>query len=179
MASSQCQDDDGDWQHCRHRGSHWGSPEPGPDLHPDSLVTHCLTLTLPTCECPAPCVWCAAVSSSCSSSTRGTGARQRSLWRVPPPQWWSVSTRPGAPRGWRTPCRTLTASRGVSNRKRKWHFVFRDEDYRVLYHVGRQLRPALPPIKTRQTLPCRDNFYYKRGLDTSVLREIDLGHNSR
>ena len=122
MASSQCQDDDGDWQHCRHRGSHWGSPEPGPDLHPDSLVTHCLTLTLPTCECPAPCVWCAAVSSSCSSSTRGTGARQRRLWRVPPPQWWSVSTRPGSPRGWRTPCRTLTASRGVSNRKRKWHF---------------------------------------------------------
>ena len=61
--------------------------------------------------------------------------------------------------------------------------MFREEDYRIVYDVGRQLRPALPPIKTKQKLPSysqesTDTFYYRRGLDTSVLREIDLGDSS-
>ena len=54
------------------------------------------------------------------------------------------------------------------------------EDYGILYRVGRQLRPALPPIRTKEK-PCQprgdlsDNIYYRRGLDTSVLTQIDLG----
>ena len=58
-----------------------------------------------------------------------------------------------------------------------------EEDYRILYDVGRQIRPALPPIKKKQKpANCHreppDTFYYRRGLDTSVLREIDLGDSS-
>ena len=49
----------------------------------------------------------------------------------------------------------------------------------LLASVGRQLRPALPPIRTRDKPRHEDmfsdNIYYRRGLDTSVLTEIDLG----